>query len=63
MRVQFDPEWNPLRALSVHTLAVLLLKEKRSESSIRRELRQAGYLGCEISWAILAAREHLSRLQ
>jgi hypothetical protein len=62
MKAKFDPSWNEIRAMSVRTLAVLLLQEKVPERTVRRQLRSAGYLAVETDWAIPAAREHLRRL-
>lgn len=51
-RISFDPEWNPIRAASVKTMVGIFRKEGVAEGSIAYRLRQAGYLSCEIRWAL-----------
>ena len=62
-RIDFDPSWNPIRAMSVKTLAGLLLKDGLSEPQVSRRLRAAGYLGVEIRWAFSALNQPAKSLQ
>jgi hypothetical protein len=40
-----------------------LIHDGHDERAVRRRLRRAGYLACEIDWAIPAAREQLRKLR
>lgn len=56
VRIDYDPSWDPIRAMSVKTLAVLCANDGGTEAMILSTLKKAGYLPCERRWALEQVR-------